>query len=252
MSRTSHIDRKIKKKRIGLTFIILFLTITTLTLLFTMTTIFDIKEIEVLGTNVLEKEEMILVSGVKYGENIFKVNTNVMSKNVLSHPYVKQVSISRKLPNKLILKIKERTTIGAIEYIGSYVYIDDEGIVLNVLSVENSIKVPVISGINIDKINIGQILEIEKDKNINIIVSFLNDIKNSSLLENIRTVIINEDLTVQFEMKTGNTVAFGSLNNVKYKLSSLYSVIKDLESKNMYNKIIYLNKGNNPIVDSIR
>ena len=54
------------------------------------------------------------------------------------------------------------------------------------------------------------------------------------------------DINIKF--KNGIFVAFGRLNNVKYKLSLLDEVLKDIDKKEFEVKEIIMNKGNHPIL----
>ena len=50
------------------------------------------------------------------------------------------------------------------------------------------------------------------------------------------------------ELNNGVKVAFGTIDNVKYKLSFLFNILEDVEKRNINVKQILLNKGSNPII----
>lgn len=248
MRKTSVIDKKLRKKRMGLIFVILSLLAAIFFILSTRTSFFHISQIIVKDNHVVEDEKVIMASGIITGENIFKINVKKAEKNLLLHPYIKQVNVKRRLPNKILINITERQETLIIDYIGSYLYVDDEGRILNILTVKKDDKLPEVIGLKLNNPSIGEILEY-KDKHINEQFQVFFDIcKQHKLIESISTIVFDDNQNATIEMKSGTKVAFGTLDNVKYKLSFLSAILEDLRKKNQNCQSIYLDKGNNAII----
>ncbi|KPU28319.1 hypothetical protein TR13x_03005 [Caloranaerobacter sp. TR13] len=243
---TNNIERKIRKKKIGLITILLFFLISIFIILSTKTSFFDISEIAIQGNDVLDDEKVILASGLNYGENIFKIRTQEAKENLLSHPYVKSVNIKRLFPNKLVITIKERNEFLLIPYLDSYIYIDDEGYVLNLLAYkkENLLE---IEGINIKDISIGKKISLENNISLEKIIDLIKDCKKIGLYKEMKKVKIDNKSNIVIYLKSGIKVAFGYLNNVKYKLSFTIKILDDLKNRGIDKGTIYFNKGDSPI-----
>lgn len=242
------IDKKIKKKKNRLIFFIIILLASTFFILYTKTSFFHISSVEVNGNDKITDEKIILASGIIIDENIFKINLKVVKENILFHPYVKDVIIRRKLPNKILIEIEERKEIAIINYTGSYVYIDEEGIILNILSEKSDEEIIEIYGIEIISPEIGEKIQFSDEEMMPKVFEFINSSRMFGISKSFEKVTIDENNNVDIYMESGGKVAFGTLDDVKYKLNFLISILEELESKNQGYRTIHLDKGNNAII----
>lgn len=244
----SKVDRKIKKKKNRLIFFIILLLTSTFIILYTKTSFFHISNIEVIGNEKITDEKLILASGIIIDENIFKVNLKMAKDNVFLHPYVKNVKINRKLPNKIIISVEERKEVAIINYVGSYVYIDEEGIILNILSEKKDEQTIEIYGLEINNPKIGDKLAFRDEDIQNKIFEFINNSRDLGLSSSYEKITIGENNHISIYIHDGGEVAFGTLDDVKYKLNFLISILNELEVKNQGYRVIHLDKGSNAII----
>lgn len=117
-------------------------------ILFLLSPVFNITQIEVENNNKINTETYISLSQIQIGENTFKVSKNKVIKNIKQNPYVEEVKVVRSLPNIIKLQVKERKARFAIEYASSYLYINSQGYILEIaeqnqdLPMIRSIKTP--------------------------------------------------------------------------------------------------------------
>lgn len=244
----SKIDRKIKKRNNRLIFFIIILLTSTFFILYTKTSFFHISSVEVNGNIKITDEKLVLASGIIIDENIFKINLKMVKENILLHPYVKNAVVKRKLPNKILIEIEERNEIAIINYLGSYIYIDEEGVILNILSEKSDEEIIEIAGIEILNPQIGSKLEFANEEIRPRLFEFINSSKVLGLWKFFSKVTIDEEQNVAIQLENGGIVAFGTLDDVKYKLNFLISILKELETKNQRYRTIHLDKGNNAII----
>lgn len=96
-----------KKKRNSLFAPVSFLLVA-LAILFGMGVFFRVQVIEVVGAETYTDEQIIEASGVAYGDNLFFINRISASSRIFSNlPFVKEASIERVLPNKLVVTVSE-------------------------------------------------------------------------------------------------------------------------------------------------
>lgn len=248
MKKDSKIDRKIKKKKTGLIFIIILLLTSVFFILYTKTSFFHISSIEIFGNEIITDEKLVLASGIMIDENIFKINLKMAKENIMLHPYTKSVKIRRKLPNKILINIDERKEVAVINYIGSYIYIDEEGIILSILSGKKDEQVIEITGFEMDNPEIGKEIAFKNEKSKKNLLEFINYSKMLGLIDFFDAVNTDENGKLTIYMDTGAKVAFGALDDVKYKLNFLLSILEELKSKNQGYQTIHLDKGNNAII----
>ena len=114
--------------------------------------IFNIKTITVNGNEKIPENEILSLSSIQVGENTFKISKNKVINSIKENSYVKDVIIKRKLPSEIEISIEERKVAFIVEYGGSFVYIDNQGYILEVSEVKP--EVPVIQGIQTETENL--------------------------------------------------------------------------------------------------
>lgn len=246
------VDRKIRLKKIKLIFATLILLLAIFFILVTQTSIFNVKKILVNGNNEVSNDKISLASGIIMGENIFKADTKNAKENLLLHPYIKDVNIKRKIPDKIIININEREELACIKYMNSYVYVGLDGLILDILKEKKGNKVPLIEGLSIESPSIGSkaIYGKKNKKENNQIEEFFQVISKQGLKEQAKTITFNKN-NIDIVTNTGINIAFGSPFNIEYKVKFLLETLKDLKGKNIKAKNIYLNKGNDIIVEIV-
>lgn len=242
------VDKKVKKKKKGIIFFIFLMTFFIFIILSFRTSLFNISSIDIVGNKKISREQVIRALGGTINENIFKVNIKNMEINLKKHPYIKEAEVKRKLPDKLVVNIVERREKFIIPYMESYVYSDDESFILRIENEPDVEKVPIIIGMNIEKPQIGNKIVLEKGKDIEELGNFIKIADKVKLLEQMKSIDLSQDENININLRNGIKVAFGPLNNVKYKLSYLYSILEDVSKKGLNCKHIYFNKGENPVI----
>lgn len=72
---------------------------------------FNIESIEIKGNVNIPKEVIKDSSTIKTGNNIFYTNKKDAIENISLNPYIEEVKITKKLPNKLEIYVKEREAL---------------------------------------------------------------------------------------------------------------------------------------------
>lgn len=245
VKKLTRVERKMKRRRNFLKFILLILLIS-LGLVFVLkTNFFIIDKIEITGNNKIKREDLIIASSINIGENIFKISIKSGEENIRKLPYTEEIKIRRKLPKTIIIEIIECKEIAQIKDISSFLIIDNKGKILELKDDENE-NLPMIIGLEIDnKIQGDNIFsEMEFESKVEFIkvghdIGILNEIKQIDM-ENIDSINIktNDDISI----------AFGNLNNIRYKLNLLYSTLDYVKDEEISCTMILMDKGENPII----
>lgn len=123
--------------------------------------VFDIANYEVDGNSYYSEEEILVMGNCKTGGNIFWGATLSDIRERLSRDaYMQEVTVKRSLPDTIVIEIVERKQTAAIIYGEKYVVIDGNGVVLRKTSVEP--KIPVLKGLTISKLTVGEEIEVEE------------------------------------------------------------------------------------------
>ena len=110
---------------------------------------FTINGIAVVGNKEISDEEIIALSEVQTGENLFDVHPWLVQRRIKKNLYVESVDVDRKLPNKVEIHVTERS--GKAQFImgKKYVVTDNEGMVLEIAKEER--KVTLVENVTLEK-----------------------------------------------------------------------------------------------------
>jgi cell division protein FtsQ len=106
----------------------------------------SVRIIEVEGCQDVEPENIKRLAGVLKGDPLLKVDLKKVRQKVITHPYVKDATVVRELPDTLRISVKERVPV-AVVFGQEFAMVDAEGVVL---SLHNSYPegYPVVTGIS--------------------------------------------------------------------------------------------------------
>jgi len=108
--------------------------------------LFEIRYLEVKGNNRVSKEEILGLSGINLGDNIFKTDFKKSCAEIKKLPLIKDVNIKRFLPARVVIEIEERYPVGVLATENGFIVVDAEGVYL--LETHNNLQLPIITGVN--------------------------------------------------------------------------------------------------------
>ena len=190
--------------------------------------LFNIKDVTVTGNNKLSGEEIISLSEIRTEENIFKTSKNDIKNRIKTNPYVENVKIRRKLPDKVEIIVVERVATYMLPFANSYVYINNQGYMLEITSPKANL--PIITGFSTpeenlhegerllseDLVKLGEVLQIIESANANGIQELITKIDISN----------RQDYTIMLE-KEKKLVHMGDVSNLSTKMSYINKIIQD-------------------------
>lgn len=198
------------------------------TVIFILTTpMFNIKQINIIGTEQISQEEVLSLSGLNIDTNIFKNSKLNITKNIKQNPYVENVIIKRNLPDTIEITIEEKQKAYMLQFINGYVYINTQGYILEIS--ENKLELPIINGYKTeeDKIVPGNRLVNEDLENLNNVLKITEALEEIKIEKNKVTSIDisnKEDYTVYIEEEK-KIIHFGEINNLSSKILYVKAMI---------------------------
>ena len=180
-------------------FFVAFIGIVALALWLTFFTlpVFNIKSIEISGNENLSKEQIESMLNTKVGNNIFAFNKTKALKNIKSNNYVEEVSIHRKLPSTITVNIKEYKLRAYVPYMGSYLYINDYG---RILDTQKTFKkqLPVVEGLKFNQFTLGEVLQVDNPSAFDTVVQLSKLFEKDQLLNTIVQVDVSDENDIHF------------------------------------------------------
>jgi cell division protein FtsQ len=207
--------------------------------------LFTLKNIYVTGNKTVSNSDIIRLSNLQYGQNIFRMNKKKIIRSMFENPKVKAARIKRILPSSVSLDIIEREAIALVPYLGSYLNIDEEAMIFEVSGTSQNMNAPVIEGFSFNDFKIGEVLKIDNSEQLDIALKISNALKNSKLNEDISIVNIEDLENILLITRTGIRIYLCN-SNIDYKIQMAKTIIEDL-LKNNEKGIIDMRHDGNPI-----
>ena len=203
--------------------------------------IFNIKNITVAGNSKISSEAIISLSGLNIDQNIFNFRTSNVKEGIKQNPYIDTVEIKRKFPDTVKISVQERTATYMLTYGNAYVYINNQGYILEITSKKGDF--PIIEGYETptEQIVEGNRLSLEDLEKLNDVLKIMEAISSGTngIEEEITKINIEDKtnyiLTLEKEKKT---IYLGDATNLSNKILWINRLI---EEEKKHEGTIYLN-----------
>lgn len=142
-------------------------------------------------------------------------------------PFVEKIDISLVDRNAVNIQVYEKVVTGCIEYMGSYMYFDRDGIVVET-SNERLPDVPVITGLEFSKLILHEPIEVDKPNVFQVILNLTQLIHTYNVDVNI--INFNSDLEVILYSKDVR-ILLGKRSNYDEQLAQLPNLLASIEER---------------------
>lgn len=229
-----------EKRKSNLPFIIvgvvLFLALSFMGLYFILinTNVFEIEEIEFAGTDHLTTQEVSALVSVPQGTTLLNIDSKSIEDSLKRDAWVKDVSVQRSFPSKLVISVEERE-IGAVIEIPMGVNqviqnwaISDDGMWLMAIPSRDSevgsklseaIYTDAEAALHINGVPYGVTPEIGSycsDDNVNNALKIISDM-TTGLADQLKTVTATDAESTLLTLDNNIEIAFGDSNNIREK-----------------------------------
>lgn len=193
-----------------------------------LTTRYHVTKVKVSGNEHYTDEEikkMILPGGIR--NNSLLLSLQYRKKEIKNIPFIESMEVEVVAHNSIKITVYEKALAGCVKYLGSYMYFDREGIVVE-SSDSPSEGIPQVTGLSFGYMKLYEKLPVENDD------IFREILVITQLLEkyNIKTDKIHFDKSMQMTLYFGEAKVFlGSDDNIDEKIMQLQYILPDLEGK---------------------
>ena len=208
---------------------------------------FQVSNIIVLGNSKMTTEEIESRLNILLEKNTFLLDKQKIKEAFLSDPYIESVEISSKFPETAIFNIKKRQAVATVKFSGGFLVIDENGAVLESTQELSKIVKPLISGIEVTQVKLGEKLDIENQDIFGLIQSVISNVRSAKLLNNISQIEITGDSEILMTTPQGVNVLLGKGENLNEKMLILNQILIDLHEKKIYSGYIDMRYDGYPV-----
>lgn len=185
------------------------------------------------GVNVT-KADISNAVNVSYGENILKQNYKMLKADILSLPYISDVNIKIRFPDRIKIEYVEREPYALIKFLDSYYVVDKYGYLLEVLKEIEEESLPIIYGIDVAEYSLGDKLIETNGTKFKNIVTLLETAKQKEFNYTIYEVNYDSIGEVKIWVKEEDIeIIYGEIdkNLIGEKLTALEQMLKKVSGR---------------------
>ena len=200
--------------------------------IFVMSVFFRVSDIQVKGNVQYTAEEIIRASAIEEGDNLFFFDRIAAISRALSKlPYVEDVAVERRLPNKVIITVEESSALAYLELGEEQWTLDHRCKVLGKAAEgETEALIPVV-GIRPGTLMIGEQMETEDQdrEQVEFLAAILDQIEERGLTEGVTQIDFSNPSSPEFSYRDRYTVVLGSENQLEHKFGMFVTVLEKLK-----------------------
>ena len=215
--------RRMRKLLLGA---ITVLALVSVCIVLAFTVFFKIEEIDVEGKTRYNADDIIASSQIVLGDNLFLCRTSPGIKQIQSDfAYIEDVTIDKKLFNKIVITVSEAAPASEVESEGRYIVLSERGKILEI-NTESKYEVPTVLGAQLKNVKLSSMIEYGDENLKKYLDKIILGIKEVGL-EHIRTVDLSDHSRIMLVRENGFKIILGGFENLDYKLKSAAGIIKN-------------------------
>ena len=195
---------------------------------------FSIREISVRGVKELTEKDILAAAKIRMRSNILSINTDAVAKRISVNPWVKSVYVGRELPDRLVLKVRERTPVALVKEAGALYLMDVDGFVFKKLSRADEVDLAILSGVDVRaksaSVLVGEALKL---------LERLSAEDQHTFLGEVSEIHVDEVFGLSILTDKGLHLKLGR-ENFAGKLNQLQVVLADLEKRGLKNGHLFV------------
>ena len=216
-NKSDIVRKKKKKKKVKKYMLALILLVSLVITLALKLSYFDVNEVKVHNNKNVSKDEIINLSHINKGSNIFYINTNKSMINILKNSYILDVNIKRKLPSNIEITVVERVASFYCVKESGFLIIGKDGVVMEEKQNLNNNELIKLTGFEINKATVGKMLPSEDGRKISAIGTITDFVNSPQSKFKISSVDISDLLNIRVYYES-MYVKLGTSENLEEKL----------------------------------
>lgn len=204
--------------------------------------IFNLTKVEIIGNTTLKDDQIIDLEKLVTNKNIFTYNLKKVRKEIVNNPYIEDAQVKIKLPNKIVITVKEIDIVAVLFNGNEYCYIDSSGNLIEKINnlEENNDKI--ICSVDYTLSNNSITFKNQKEKDG--ILKVLNIIKSEYLEKEVKQIEYTNEDEINIITKYGTKFLIVDDKELEYNIARASKILVDLQSKKINDGIVDLTYSN--------
>ena len=227
-AKMQFMKRKVEKKKINFKWIIIgLLSVVFIFSVLLAAGIFRVDTVEVTGNSYYTEEEIVDQVMGEHKNSLYLVflYDYLDGKDI---PFVDSVEVSLVSPDHISIRVYEKTMIGYVQYMGSNLYFDKDGTVVE-SSREVLEGIPCVEGLKFDTLTLHQPLNVKNKEIFDILLSVTQMMKKYELKPD--AIALQKDGTEIVLTFANVRINLGTGKNMDQKAAGIQTLLPDLADK---------------------
>lgn len=210
--------------------IVIFLGIINILLLgiYLLLTQYAVKNVIVDGNKHYSAEEIkTMVMNGYLGDNSLYLSMKYKNKDIEGIPFIETMDVIVQSKDTIKITVYEKALAGYVEYLGRYMYFDNEGVIVEASKV-TTVGIPQVTGLEFDYIVLHEKLPIENEQIFNSILTITKLLNKYDVICDKIQFDSNYNVMLGYD---GVKVNIGQLENLEEKLMRLQYILPSLDGE---------------------
>lgn len=208
---------------------IVFFSLIVLSVLILMSPLFSVKTLTIEGNERFSDGEIMTMGDVYEQMNIFLFLYRNPAKTLRQNHYIKSAEASVSLPDAATIDLIERKICGYVPYLGSYLYIDQDGYVMDAQP-QTDDPCPTVVGLDFSEFAIGSNLTVENPASFDVVTTMSKLLLKYEFLDQIREINITDPEDIHFYVNNVD-VSFGTIAEADKKIRIVIEAVKNIPAE---------------------
>ena len=184
--------------------------------------------VEVINAVNLTKQDVLLIARIREPINLFLNNNDEIKNNLKEDLRIKDVKVEYAFPQKVKITIQENKPIICLQSKHAFYEVDSKGVILRVTSNVKNPNIPIITGIKISELYVGEQIKVDLVVNIIKFISSLDEDVYNSISE----INMNNEIVSILTLNRVKII-LGKATDIPDKSETFKLVMQEIQAKKM-------------------
>ena len=221
--------RKKRRRAIG-PWVASVLLLTAAVALLLVNVVFVVRDVQVSGSGSIAADDVLRASGIRLGARLGAVDEAHVRECVENDGSLAFVSLQRRLPNHLILTVRQRTRDALLLQGGKVLVLDSDAYVIEITDRLPDGNLPYVTGMKASGYQQGRQLD-TTDGRVACLKAVVEAARSQSATAYIAEINLSDTNDLRVITRTGLTVMLGDSGNMDNKMIWMAGAVADLEAR---------------------
>ncbi len=193
---------------------------------FLFSPIFTLHKIRAEGVTQFTTSELCEQIDLAQGTNVILFQRNAAQNILEANPYIEHARIVWEFPDTFVIQIQERKVRACVSYIGSYLYIDEYGRVLDTQKQQMPGK-PLVEGLQFSGFRLGEPLQVENTEALHTMLQISQMMEKYELKDVSITIDVSDAQNIEATVNAVQ-VALGTMDRMDQKIRNMAQIVKTI------------------------